>query len=83
MVEQAKEHNAGYEDLVVDFLDAFELVFDADWQMTKDCLADPTHLISNEGTFLNPQVADEANNWHNRGALLAAYRNLRKMVPRR
>ena len=67
--------------MVANFLHLFELVFDDDWTMTKECLADPTHLIAEDGTFLDPQVPDESNNWHNRGVLLAAYRELRAAPP--
>ena len=59
------------------FLNAFELVFDLDWDMTKNCIADSGYLISESGTFLRPMVNDESNNWANRGSLLEEYRNLR------
>ena len=59
-----------------DFVSRFELVFDRDWEMTLCCLQDPEHLIAEEGTFIEPLVKDEGNNWGNRGSLLAAYRHL-------
>lgn len=61
------------------FLRCFEAVFgDADWDMTRDILTDECleHYIHPNGTFLEPGVEDETNNWHNRGALLAYYRQL-------
>jgi hypothetical protein len=51
-------------------------VFDNDWAFTRDMLnADPSpYTIAPDRTFLDPGVEDEANNWGNRGSLLAAYR---------
>lgn len=60
-----------------EFMSCFELVFDLDWEMTKMCVReDAGWLIDKEGTFLRPLVDDERNNWHNRGALLSAYRHM-------
>ena len=36
------------------------------------------HMIEPDGTFLEPKVDDEIEDWGSRGALLAAYRNLKK-----
>lgn len=59
-----------------DFLRCFEAVFgDADWPVTLDNMQSE-FLIHPNGTFLEPGVADESNNWHNRGSLLASYRRL-------
>lgn len=52
------------------FVSFFELVFDADWEMTKGCMEDSDHFII--GTFIHPMVDDESNNWGNRGAFLAS-----------
>ena len=38
-------------------------------------------VISDDGTFVNPKVQDEVEDWGNRRRLLAAYRALRKQVP--
>jgi len=62
-----------------DFLWHFELVFDSDWQHTREVLRDPRHYISESGTFLHPAVEDESNNWGNRGGLLDAYRRLKSL----
>lgn len=43
--------------------------------MTKACITN-AFLIKDSGTFLQPDVSDESNNWGNRGSLLAAYRHL-------
>ena len=58
------------------FAGMFELVFDNDWPTTQVNIGDPTHLIEDRGTFLQPLVEDESDNWANRGALLGAYREL-------
>ena len=33
-------------------------------------------MISEDGTFVDPMVDDEDNNWANRGSLLKCYRDL-------
>ena len=58
-------------------MDHFELVFRDDWDLTRDRLADGTsEFISTDGSFLQPGVPDESNDWGNRGGLLASYREL-------
>ena len=37
-------------------------------------------IISADGTFLNPKVPDESEDWGNRGKLLDAYRALKRVV---
>lgn len=37
-------------------------------------------LIAETGTFLNPKVADETEDWGHRGALLEKYRELKKLI---
>jgi len=65
-----------FQNAVTNFMTCFELVFDNDWTMTKNCIKDSKFLIEKKGTFLNPKVDDEENNWANRGSLLATYREL-------
>lgn len=62
------------------FMKAFEMVFDSDWEQSKNSLRDDFNKLSikSDGTFLNPKVADEYNNWISRGVLLNAYRELEK-----
>lgn len=60
----------------IEFLRMFEVVFHNDWDMSKGCLENSTHLIDEDGTFLSPNVDDESDNWANRGALLESYREL-------
>ena len=72
------EQSQNIEQKLNSFLDSFQLVFDHDWDMSKGCLKDENikFFISDNGTFLDPQVDDESNNWGNRGGLLASYRDL-------
>jgi hypothetical protein len=37
-------------------------------------------IISPGGTFLEPKIEDEVENWGNRAALLEAYRKLKKLL---
>ena len=83
-------------DKVREFLNAFEEVFDRDWPYTKQMLQDDNEAqkrtraeagigsipcIADDGTFINPKVEDEVNDWGNRATLLEAYRALRKELP--
>lgn len=67
---------------LAEFMGCFETLFDNEWDLTRTIISDdqPGHFIAKGGTFLNPgvgdQEGDESSNWHNRGNLLAAYRNL-------
>lgn len=66
---------------IQDFLWAFELVFDNDWDYTKLSILDE-YLISDKGTFINPFpgkhfTGGKGDNWANRSHLLAAYRELK------
>ena len=79
------------------FLNAFEEVFDHDWQFSKEMMGirdlsekdkeqdramglESIEVISSEGTFLNPNVDDEIEDWGNRRALLQAYRQLKESL---
>lgn len=62
--------------LISDFLTAFDVIFNIDWEHTKTCLEDSQHFISPTGTFVEPRVDDESNNWGNRPSLLETYRKL-------
>jgi hypothetical protein len=63
------------EEAISKFITSFELVFDNDWEMTKNCITNDI-LICDNGTFIHPDVNDESNNWSNRGGLLDTYRHL-------
>lgn len=67
---------------LMSFWSSFEAVFgDADWPTTLCNLQDDAkYLIDPNGTFLEPGVEDESNNWGNRGSLLASYRRLKQQI---
>ncbi|WP_434686269.1 hypothetical protein [Pseudanabaena minima] len=63
------------------FIGCFEMVFDIDWNYTKNSIADE-YLIDNHGTFLDPfpgehYTGGKGDNWANRSSFLAAYRELK------
>ncbi len=62
--------------LISNFISAFDLIFNIDWEYTKLCLEDTEFSISTNGTFINPGVGDEGNNWGNRPFLLNSFREL-------
>jgi hypothetical protein len=64
------------------FLNSFELVFgETDWDTTLLNLQNNAkYLIEPNGTFIDPGVDDESNNWWNRGSLLSAYRSLKHQL---
>lgn len=70
-----KAHKELYQ-LISEFLSAYEVIFDLDWEHTKLCLEDSKYFISSNGTFIHPRVKDEENNWGNRPMLLNSYRRL-------
>lgn len=70
-----KAHNE-LNGLISDFLTSFYGVFENDWHYTKACLENSDSYIDDKGSFINPCVEDEGNNWANRGGLLKAYRAL-------
>jgi len=74
-MDRPSESMREIEEAVSSFVSSFELVFDNDWEMTKNCITDDC-FIRNNGTFIQPGVGDETSNWWNRGSLLAAYRHL-------
>ena len=73
-----KPHNE-LNELISRFLTSFHAVFHLDWEHTLLCLEHPI-FIHRQGTFIEPKVADEENNWSSRAALLNAYRELIKFI---
>ncbi len=64
-----------------DFLYSFELVFETDWEYTKDRISDEDFIDKN-GNFLNPfpgehYTGGQGDNWANRSYLLSTYRELK------
>ena len=66
--------------LISSFLTSFHIVFDVDWDHTEACIKGSQFYIGPFDSFINPGVADEDNNWANRGALLRSYRELVKYI---
>ena len=83
--------------LMKEFIEAFEKVFDKDWVHTKEMLGirnqtaqqktddkamglESIDIIADKGTFINPQVHDEIEDWGNRGNLLRLYREIKKAL---
>lgn len=75
---------------VTAFLNHFELVFNNDWTFTKGMLCEGDEewrelFIAGNGTFLDPFPGEhftggKGDNWANRTALLADYRELRAFM---
>jgi hypothetical protein len=59
-------------DALAEFVGAFEVVFRYDWPYTKIMFGDEVE----GGTFIEPGLADEIEDWGSRGALLERYRRL-------
>lgn len=74
-----KVHNE-LNQLISNFMILFHIVFDIDWGHTESCLEESGLFIQKNGTFINPRVKDEENNWANRGQLLKAYRELTEYI---
>jgi Uma2 family endonuclease len=75
IMDRPSEHIRELEEAISRFIISFELVFGIDWDLTKSYIADDCFIREN-GTFIQPDVSDESNNWWNRGSLLSAYRHL-------
>ena len=64
-----------------EFVLRFESVFDNDWSHTKHMIQEREALI--KGTFANPGVEDEENDWSDRARVLEAYRHLKALLEAR
>lgn len=67
------------ETLLPEFIYSLNLVFDNDWEATKDRIISES-FITEDGTFLDPNIDDESNNWWNRGSFLSRYRKIRQRM---
>lgn len=65
----------------LEFLHYFEVVFDADWWWSRQNMGEP--FISDAGTFINPLVQDEENDWGNRHSLLKRFRAVKALLEQR
>lgn len=74
-----KTHNE-LNTLISNFLLSFDAVFNADWDHTMMCIQESKFFFSQNGTFVEPKVADEENNWSSRAILLKNYRKLLEYI---
>jgi hypothetical protein len=65
------------------FIWAFEQVFHHDWPYAQSMLLPFNAMIAEGGTFLDPRVADEADDWGYRAMLLERYRTLKALMESR
>jgi hypothetical protein len=68
------------EDAARTLVGAMEAIFGYDWDFTREQMQDLRYLVADGGTFLEPGVSDESNNWGCRGGFLAAYRELADLL---
>ncbi len=47
---------------------------------TQEMGLETIEIIAKDGTFINPKVEDEFEDWGNRGALLKEYRKLKELL---
>jgi hypothetical protein len=81
--------------VVREFVQSFEEVFGNDWKYTKSMLGihdltpeqaaaeeagETIPIISKDGTFIEPAVTDEIEDWGHRGRLLERYRRLKQLI---
>jgi hypothetical protein len=68
---------------VAEFTWAFEQVFHHDWPYARAMLLPANGMIAEDGTFLEPRVADEVDDWGYRAMLLERYRKLKALMDAR
>jgi len=66
-----------------EFMWAFEQVFHHDWPYARVMLNPMNGMIAEDGTFLEPRVSDETDDWGYRAMLLARYRKLKALMDAR
>jgi len=70
-------------DALTELVWAFEMVFHHDWDYAQVMLNPFNGMIGEGGTFLEPRVADEQEDWGNRAMLLERYRRLKAVMAER
>ena len=65
-----------FETAVAEFVWSVEELFDRDWQHTESMFSS----IEDGGTFLEPNLDDEAEDWGNRAFFLERFRKLRRSM---
>jgi hypothetical protein len=68
-----------FENAVAEFVWAVEELFQRDWQYTEEMFP----FIEEGGTFLEPNLEDESENWGHRGIFLERFRKLRRVMQQR
>ena len=68
---------------VAEFTWAFEQVFHHDWPYAQAMLLPANGMIAEDGTFLEPRVVDEVDDWGYRAMLLERYRKLKALMDAR
>jgi hypothetical protein len=68
---------------LAEFIWAFEQVFHHDWTYAQAMLRPVNGMIAEDGTFLEPRVADEVDDWGYRALLLERYRKLKALMEAR
>ena len=86
--DAAAIHRGGMEDRELqdalrEFTWAFEMVFHHDWDYAQVMLWPVNEMIGEGGTFLEPRVASEGEDWGYRAILLERYRKLRALMESR
>lgn len=69
-----------FEKLVTEFIYSTEYTFDWDWDHSKYCFEDLDLFVSENGTFLEPNVEDEGSDWANREGFLNSFRKLKSFM---
>ena len=64
--------DAEFQKAVTEFIGAFEVVFRYDWSYTTTMFG----VVEDGGTFVEPGLEDESDDWGARGVLLKKYRRL-------
>jgi hypothetical protein len=68
---------------IAEFVWAFEMVFHHDWRYAQSMLLPFNGMIAEGGTFIEPRVEDEEEDWGFRAILLEKYRKLKGVMERR
>jgi hypothetical protein len=76
-------HDRELQNALVELMWAFEMVFHHDWPYTRVMLVPFNAMIAEDGTFLEPRVANEVEDWCHRAMLLERYRKLRSLMDAR
>jgi hypothetical protein len=68
-----------FEQAVAEFVWSVEEVFDRDWEYTESMF----RHVGDGGTFLEPNLEDEGEDWGHRAIFLEQFRKLRRLMRQR